>query len=231
LLTVAEALQLCSEFAPDEVLTSIHAHWLGKREQKGTALIREFQRSPSKRRNHGGKSLRGKTFRGQHSGKSFIGQPYVRNWEAGTSTGMMQNMQQQFNGITSGSEGSSDVVGMMQNMQQQFNGITSGSEGSSDVGLYLHAKVEQAARAAGERVEEAMEAARAAREIAAAKRQRVHCLVRNADMKIYKAVVATRNAETIREVEQARFLRCQTREQFPTDSRIIENVNGSGLSL
>jgi hypothetical protein len=144
---------------------------------------------------------------------------------------MMQNMQQQFNGITSGSEGSSDVVGMMQNMQQQFNGITSGSEGSSDVGLYLHAKVEQAARAAGERVEEAMEAARAAREIAAAKRQRVHCLVRNADMKIYKAVVATRNAETIREVEQARFLRCQTREQFPTDSRIIENVNGSGLSL
>ena len=50
-------------------------------------------------------------------------------------------------------------------------------------------------------------------------------------MAIYKAVVATRNPEAIKDVEQARLLRFQTSEQFSNDSRIIENVNASGGSV
>ena len=50
-------------------------------------------------------------------------------------------------------------------------------------------------------------------------------------MEIYKAVVATRKAESIRDLEQARLLHFQTSEQFSNDSRIIENVNASGGSM
>ena len=50
-------------------------------------------------------------------------------------------------------------------------------------------------------------------------------------MEIYKAVVATRKAEAIRDLEQARLLRFWTSEQFSNDSRIIENVNASGGSV
>ena len=50
-------------------------------------------------------------------------------------------------------------------------------------------------------------------------------------MAIYKAVVATRKVEAIRDLEQARLSRFQTSEQFSNDSRIIENVNASGGSV
>lgn len=50
-------------------------------------------------------------------------------------------------------------------------------------------------------------------------------------MEIYKAVVATRKAEAIRDLEQTRLLHFQTSEQFSNDSRIIENVNASGGSV
>ena len=50
-------------------------------------------------------------------------------------------------------------------------------------------------------------------------------------MEIYKAVVATRKVEEIRDLEQARLLRFQTSEQFSNDSRIIKNVNASGGSV
>lgn len=198
-LTVDDAIELCSELAPVKVLTLIHSYWLGKRKKKGDALIREFQISPSKRRKPRGKSLRGKTFRGQHSGKSLIGKPCARNRDVGTST----------------------------EMPLQLHGITSGSEDSSDtVGLYIDSNVEAA-----------MEAARAAREIAAAKRERAQYLFQVADMKMYKAVTASRKAELLRVVEQARLSRCQTPHNFPNDikipndSKIIENANASRLSF
>lgn len=195
-LTVDDAIDLCSELAPVKDLTLIHSYWLGKRKKAGKALIREFQTSPPKRRKPGGKSLRGKTFRGQHkvtSGKSLIGKPCARNWDAGAST----EMQLQHHGLTSGSEGSSDTVGLVFNAN----------------------------------VEAAMEAARAAREIAIAKRQRAQYLFQVADMKMYKAVTASRNAEALRVVEQARLLSCQASQHFPNDSKIIENANASRLSF
>lgn len=204
-LTVDDAIQICSGLAPVEVLASIHGHWMGKRKKKCSALVREFQTPPSNRRKHGGKSSRGKTFRGQQSGKTFIGKPYVRNWDVGTST----------------------------EMQQQFYGITSGSEGSSDaVVLSSYEKIQEAERKEAERAERAArEIFASKREIAALKRRRAEILHQAADMAIYKAVVATRKAEAIRDLEQARLLRFQISEQFSNDSRIIENVNASGGSV
>ena len=50
-------------------------------------------------------------------------------------------------------------------------------------------------------------------------------------MEIYKAVVATRKAEAIRDLEQEILLCFQTSDHFSNDSRIIENVNASGGSV